>query len=591
MKRWLISSIGSFLLTCLFIPATSFAYQAYIPHITGTGGFWRDYLQVNNDEDVKNSFTLTLYDNGLQVYQQDFSVDGLSQSIINLKTLVPNIESGCGVISYTSEGLYFRLSYEEKAGGGVAEFRLLNELNPTIGFYFSDFTSEVSWKALAISNPNPEAADVTLYALGNNGVLDTYNLNIAPFSKEVGLCTRWFPQIKLADIKEVIAVSGKGLCGVTISGNNENSFLLFTTADEAPGFNNDLLGTDIYHVYIPHITGTGGFWRDYLQVNNNEDDTNTFTLTLYDKGTQVYQQDFTVDGLSQSIIDLKTLAPNIESGCGVISYTSKGLYFRLSYEEKSGGGVAEFRLTDSLDKVIGFYFSEFSSEVTWKAIALSNLNSEAANIKLYAVGVEGVLDCVNFSITANAKEVGFYEKWFPDINFNEIKEIIAVSDRGLCGITITGNSDNSFLLFTSAAPLEEFGTTVVCNNTGNSENIIEKVFDSGGGAIEVNDPGHLLYGTKVELPSGSVSNGTKITIETYNDLPDLKDVRFVGHGVKINLDTLSENENLPLPVKITIPFNSNLLPANVSKKSIGIMHGNIGEKPTRIGYDAHSAPQ
>ena len=166
MKKLLIFLIGSFLLTWFFIPATSFAYQVYIPHITGTEGLWRDYLQVNNDEDVKNSFTLTLYDNGLQVYQQDFSVDGLSQSIIDLKTLVPNIESGGGVISYTSEGLYFRLSYEEKSGGGVAEFRLLNELNQTIGFYFSDFTSEVSWKALAISNLNPEAADITIICHG-----------------------------------------------------------------------------------------------------------------------------------------------------------------------------------------------------------------------------------------------------------------------------------------------------------------------------------------------------------------------------------------------------------------------------------------
>ena len=63
-------------------------------------------------------------------------------------------------------------------------------------------------------------------------MIDISNLNIAAFSKEVGLYTKWFPQIKLSDIKEIIAVSEKGLCGLTISGNNENSFLLFTTADE-----------------------------------------------------------------------------------------------------------------------------------------------------------------------------------------------------------------------------------------------------------------------------------------------------------------------------------------------------------------------
>ena len=80
-----------------FIPAISFGYEVFLPHITGTGGFWRNYLQVNNNEDAAQSFTITLYDGGAQIFQQNFSVVGLSQSIINLKDLAPTIAAGCGM--------------------------------------------------------------------------------------------------------------------------------------------------------------------------------------------------------------------------------------------------------------------------------------------------------------------------------------------------------------------------------------------------------------------------------------------------------------------------------------------------------------
>ena len=346
------------------------------------------------------------------------------------------------------------------------------------------------------------------------------------------------------------------------------------------GFNNDLLGTDIHHVYIPHITGTGGFWRDYLQVNNNEDATNTFTLTLYDKGTQVYQQDFTVNGFSQSIIDLKTLIPNIESGCGVIKYTSEGLYFRLSYEEKSGGGVAEFRLADDHDSVIGFYFSDFSSEVTWKAIALSNLNSEESNIKLYAVGVEGILDCVNFSIAANAKEVGLYEKWFPDINFNEIEEIIAVSDRGLSGITISGNSDNSFLLFTEAYKTSAFNTSMVCEIETKTNGEISTQSTNKNGEVEVDINGEVVTIKTFTNDLNAIPNAGVSLFETADNLQIL--IRNEVKNKSANYSILNKSDVDSEEGFILDEYDSDGL---IVKKSYysGVM--NFGEKIATYSYD------
>ena len=232
MYRLSLSFRIAVLISCMVIPSTATAYEVFIPHITGTGGYWQDYLQVDNNDASPSSFTLTIYDKGIQVYQDSFTVDGQGSSLMDLKTLVPYAESACGVITYDSELLYFRLSYEQRSGGGVAEFRLTDDLYPAIGFYFSDYIPEVSWKAIAVSNMNSIRASVKLYAVGNGGIIGCADVAIAPLSKEVGLYTKWFPEIGFDEIDAIFAVSTQDLCGVTISGNATQSFLLFTAAAE-----------------------------------------------------------------------------------------------------------------------------------------------------------------------------------------------------------------------------------------------------------------------------------------------------------------------------------------------------------------------
>ena len=304
-------------------------------------------------------------------------------------------------------------------------------------------------------------------------------------------------------------------------------------------------------VYLPHITGTGGIWGTYLQVDNNHLLPASFTLTLYDDGQQVSQDNFTVDGLSESVIDLKNVAPSLASGSGMITYSNDLLNFRLSYENNSGGGVAEFRLSDERDPILGFYFSDFSSEIAWKAIAVTNLNAVSAGIKLYALGNGRVLGSADMTLAPYSKSVGFYTTWFPGVAFNDIKKIIAVSPVALCGVTISGSADSSLLLFTAAAGVSSFdsGISISDDYTGTWRGTWQSLdypMDSGEVTFHINQSGDSFTGTTdvTDTDCGDVENvpingtvsGNTITINgTYNCQGNVANLAFTNAKVVLGV--------------------------------------------------------
>ena len=219
------------LATFLLIPAAAMGAAVYIPHITGTGGVWRDYLQVDNPTQMEAFFTVTIYDNGADVFTQTFPVEALGETVIDLKTLPATFNSGTGIVQWEDRyQLNARLSYENKAGGGVAEFRLDNFVGNPIGFFFSGFTPAVTWKAISITNWGG-SEEITLYALGDSGVLGIEKITVRQGRKVVGTHVEWFPTVDERDITKIIAVAeGSAMNGVTIAGDDVNSFLLFTPA-------------------------------------------------------------------------------------------------------------------------------------------------------------------------------------------------------------------------------------------------------------------------------------------------------------------------------------------------------------------------
>jgi hypothetical protein len=224
-----------------------------------------------------------------------------------------------------------------------------------------------------------------------------------------------------------------------------------------------ILGTFFYgnalalDTYIPQITTGANYWTDYLQVNNNASSTATFTLTLYGStGAQIYSQPHSVGGRNRSQIELKAL--NSSAATGKITYTETGLVFRVSYESQDGG-VAEFKTIDSLGSNIGFYFSDFSSLVQWKGVAIANMGTTNTNVTFYVLGGGSILESHTETIAPKAKLVGndFNLSWLSGLNLSQIESIIAVADSSsLCGIAISGDTVNSRLLFTPAIPVSNF---------------------------------------------------------------------------------------------------------------------------------------
>jgi hypothetical protein len=215
--------------------------------------------------------------------------------------------------------------------------------------------------------------------------------------------------------------------------------------------------------YIPHITNGSSDWTDYLQVNNNTSSSASYTLTLYNSGTQLYSQVHSVGGLSRSQIELKALNPNAETG--VITYTEPGLVFRVSYKN-AGGGVAEFRAIDTLQSGIVLCFSDFTTFVQWKGAAIANMGTTSAEVTFYALGgsVQGsggsILGTHTETIGPKRKAVGIHSAWF-NVDLSRIESIVAVtSSTSLCGIAISGDMAQSHLLFTPGARVANFNTNI-----------------------------------------------------------------------------------------------------------------------------------
>ncbi len=205
----------------------------YMPHLTGTidnQPEWSDFLEVDNYSNENAEINIILYDeNGTKLYDGGLTIPALENDAIDLKALAGNAR--CGKVIYDNPKINFRLAYENNLGGGVAEFKLSNEIDDNLGFYFSDFTPAIVWKGMALCNWGGVTANISLKAQGGGVEYNGPTLSIAPNSKIVGTFGTWFPSLNFNQVKRVFVTSDQPtLNGITISGDASCSLLLFTSA-------------------------------------------------------------------------------------------------------------------------------------------------------------------------------------------------------------------------------------------------------------------------------------------------------------------------------------------------------------------------
>ncbi|MFH1155604.1 MAG: hypothetical protein V1793_17500 [Pseudomonadota bacterium] len=267
MKKWIAILMG--LVGSLIFCSSVFAFQAYIPYLTGGYPEWEDYLQADNNSPTPASFTLILYNSsGMVAYNNTYTIPGKSRSLLNIKKGL-STSATTGIITYTSESLGFRLSYEYQAGG-IAEFYLGGELRPCIALYFSDFSSKIVYKGAAVANLGSTAQTVSLYAIGSGYTLGQYATIVGAYGKIVGNPSTWFPGVDESQVEKIIAVAPTGcLDGVTLCSDSTLQRFVFTPAQKVSGFVADD-PLDPNSPLDPN-TATSGFATVYNEVFSNND--------------------------------------------------------------------------------------------------------------------------------------------------------------------------------------------------------------------------------------------------------------------------------------------------------------------------------
>lgn len=206
--------------------------------------------------------------------------------------------------------------------------------------------------------------------------------------------------------------------------------------------------------YIPHITTGFTDWTDILQAANNSLFASSITVTLYSGGSEVYSQSHEVPAMGETVLYLKQLAASAE--CGVVSSTDDSLFVRITYQNEQGG-IAQYKLSGSLEESLGFYFGSPGTSLPLKGLALANFSESASAVTFYAVGSNSVLDTASVSIDPKSRIFGAAQDWFSGLSADEIDRVVVVcQDPSLSGITQNADQDISFLLFSSAEPVTGF---------------------------------------------------------------------------------------------------------------------------------------
>jgi len=205
-------------------------YEVYIPHITGGLSDWTDLLEVDNKSPSDQIYTITLYNQGAQVYDSTHTATAERYEAQNLKQLAN--AATCGRVNTLDENLHFRVSYEYTPTGGVAAFDLSQNRGASAHFFFANQAAMVEWKGIAVMNTRPYETQVTLTAIGSGAALGNSTQTIAGFSRLSGVHSAWFPGATLAQVERIVAASSSGkLTGISISGKNDGSKMLFSSAD------------------------------------------------------------------------------------------------------------------------------------------------------------------------------------------------------------------------------------------------------------------------------------------------------------------------------------------------------------------------
>lgn len=219
----------------------------------------------------------------------------------------------------------------------------------------------------------------------------------------------------------------------------------------------DSTSPSVVHTYpVCHITKGQDQWEDTLAVDNLSGGTyGKYTIKFYDEtGTYKGKEDFQIGPLDYEQHNIKSLNPFAASAVIETKYTC--LNFRMSYMHENEG-AAEFNLKDIVSPALSFNFSNaYSSIIDWKGMAIMNMGEEEVEINMYAVAGSTVIAEVKDTLQPYERKSGYHSSWFNAavVQTGSLEKIIVTSldDTPLTGITISGDIQNTKLLFTQAQP-------------------------------------------------------------------------------------------------------------------------------------------
>jgi hypothetical protein len=408
--------------------------QICIPHIA-VAEVWRTDLLLDNPSGQPIALELQLYSQGQAQEARSIELPAFTQ------VSLPLTIGECGFVQSSAGELVCRLSYRHQVDQGVAEFILQGQACSRLSFLRGDSSTVPDWAGLAYMNVHDAQATVSLTAYDHSGKpLAVVQRTLGPWSRDVVEWNGIFPEIELAAIARLEAISPYPMSGLTLSGLKGSRVLLFTPAVGR-------LPAGVY--FLPHIAADTQSWGSTLLLDNTTEMARQVSLTLFSQGQEAATFELAVDPGASLRFALSADAEPAQAEAGYLLLKDEGIIPRASFRHQEGG-ACEFLLSQSESESLAFCLPNPAAELNWRGLAIANVSPGPIIAALHAYHQGQAVATSILDLPGHTRQVHTLELLFGGKTVDQVIAQASVSSgASLAGLCIAG-AGGERLLFSHA---------------------------------------------------------------------------------------------------------------------------------------------
>ena len=410
-----------------------------VPHIAGPD--WQSSLTVINPTQNWTLLTVEKYqENGQLLKTNTLSLRPMSEHNVPSEDLGTD---GIARLLAFGNDISVKLSFRYQDSTSLSDFFIEPGQKADQYLIPNTIKNWFDWFGIALANFEEQEASIELRAYKEGSLLSTAQIQVAPFSKYVGLSNQIWDGLQYQDVDMVLISSNQPISPpIAITGNHQQDRHVFFQGYEADNGSNEP-----GKVLIPHIAGIN--WETSLTGYNYLNQAVNMDLTTWDpEGTpMLYHHQIP----PFSTLELSAGNDFEANGVGEV-LSDASIPFKLSYQFGDSHSLAEFFVGHQVGKK-WLIPNPRHDWFQWFGFAVANIHTQTTRVQLHAYRGGQKIATSFVELLPNSKIVQTSsDAW--NLNYSEVDFLIVEADRELVfPVSITGTDEQDRHVFFVAQPL------------------------------------------------------------------------------------------------------------------------------------------